>query len=132
MKYIYIKLLCYLSSLFICIRSSGIGNNVSKTNKDILHDMAYLLHVRILFIYFAYQFTMKIWRPKTLFLILIASFIFIVLYYNVENYDKIEKKEEIVVKDLAGESLNFDFKFDDTSEDIKIFAKFSESEVKLS
>ena len=92
----------------------------------------YYIHVRILFIYFAYQFTMKIWRPKTLFLILIASFIFIVLYYNLENYDNIEKKEETIVKDLAGESLNFDFKFDDTSEDVKIFAKFSESEVKLS
>ena len=51
----YIRKSCdihYLSSLFICIGSSGIGNNVSKTNKRyILHDMAYLQHVRILFTY---------------------------------------------------------------------------------
>ena len=71
---------------------------------------------------------MKIWRPKTLFLIIIFAFLFIVLYYNLGKNVKIEKNEE-TVKDLAGESLNFDFKFDDTSEDIKIFGEFSETEV---
>ena len=88
-----------------------------------------LLPIYTLFsVYFAYQFTMKIWRPKTLFLIIISAFLCIVLYYNLEKNVKIKKNEE-TVKDLAGESLNFDFKFDDTSEDIKIFGEFSETEV---